>query len=893
MTKHAENLLSDKQELAFAVGPPDVLFSDTQYPAVIDTTALDGANGFIIVGANPGGSAGETVAVGDFNGDGLPDYLIGAPQESPHGSHSGAAYVVFGSGSGFPTDFDLSSINGTNGFKLSGTAAGNQTANSLASAGDINGDGIDDLIVSSIDAGPHGFASGQVYVVFGSASGFPANLDLSTLNGTNGFYINGQTNGVAAGVSVAGIGDINGDGYADLGVTTEAGKAYVVYGHGGTFSVSQELSGINGANGFVMTSTASGNWEISSAGDVNGDGYADLLVASPSDPSGGAAFLVFGGPSLPATLDLDHLTAGQGFKIPGLGTSLVASVASAGDVNGDGYADIVIGAPNAGHGGIAYVVFGSASGPDTTDLTALNGSNGFKIEGIASGDFVGASVASAGDVNGDGYNDIIVSAIDGVTNHAIAYVIFGAPSGLPDVIDVGALDGTNGFAIDGGNAAGTDGNAVSAAGDLNGDGFDDIIVGSNNGGFDGVHSAPGAAAVVYGVAPTEAVDRVGSNVSQTLAGGAFDDTLTGLGGDDALHGNGGNDILVGGAGNDAIDGGAGTDTAQYSGDIADYTIVYSSTAHSFTVTDTRGGSPDGTDTVTNVENFQFADGTLTYDASGNLTGSTGPGTSTTVTTFGADVGEPWTSVATHYDATGSLASQTVVEVSGATWLDTYSTTASAMLWKTDHSDADGNVLTEVVANSDGTFSLTINDVANQYSWKSLTIGFDANWNETGLTGTRDDNTHTVTQGDLDQAYDTAVWYTTPFDPDSNGVAQNDTLTGGGGIDRLYGFDGNDVLGGAGGSDFLDGGHGNDTLTGGAGADTFYFASGDGLDTVTDFTQGTDVIDLHNYGIASFADLQPFMTQSGSDTLIAFDAQDHITLTGVTMTTLTSGDFVFS
>ena len=105
--------------------------------------------------------------------------------------------------------------------------------------------------------------------------------------------------------------------------------------------------------------------------------------------------------------------------------------------------------------------------------------------------------------------------------------------------------------------------------------------------------------------PDTAVNRIGTNVSQTLAGGDFGDILSGLGGDDALWGHGGNDFLYGGAGNDTLRGGDGADTAIYSGNRSDYTITYNSATQTFTLVDTRGGSPDGTDTATGIETFSF------------------------------------------------------------------------------------------------------------------------------------------------------------------------------------------------------------------------------------------------------------------------------------------------
>ena len=124
---------------------------------------------------------------------------------------------MFGKASGFAANIDLSTLDGTTGFKLSGAAADDDSGRSVASAGDVNGDGFADLIVGAKGADPHGnSASGASYVVFGQASGFAANIDLSSLDGTTGFKLSGAAAGDFSGVSVASAGDVNGDGFADL-----------------------------------------------------------------------------------------------------------------------------------------------------------------------------------------------------------------------------------------------------------------------------------------------------------------------------------------------------------------------------------------------------------------------------------------------------------------------------------------------------------------------------------------------------------------------------------------------------------------------------------------------------------------------------------------------------
>src|SRR4051794_3607880 len=160
-----------------------------QFPANIDLSALNGTTGFKLSGVAAYDYSGFSAAsAGDVNGDGFADLIIGAPGVQSSGL-SGTSYVVFGQASGFAANIDLSSLDGTTGFKLRGAAAGDHSGFSVASAGDVNGDGFADLIVGAGSADPNGSASGASYVVFGKASGFAANVDLSSLDGLTGFKL--------------------------------------------------------------------------------------------------------------------------------------------------------------------------------------------------------------------------------------------------------------------------------------------------------------------------------------------------------------------------------------------------------------------------------------------------------------------------------------------------------------------------------------------------------------------------------------------------------------------------------------------------------------------------------------------------------------------------------
>ena len=565
---------------------------------VISLGSLNGPNGYRITGRNDGDQAGRSLRnAGDINGDGLDDFIIGAPSASPNGTqNAGEAYVIFGRTTN-PPSLSLNDLDGNNGFRVSGLAFNDEIGYAVSGAGDVNKDGYGDLIIGApgVEADDDIEDAGAAYVIFGRAT-FTAQLNLEALNGTNGFRLDGIMADARTGASVAHAGDINGDGYDDVligapeaavGGKEWVGQAFAVMGRH-SFPPVINLNTLNGSDGFVINGVAAESSTgkiLRSAGDMNQDGYDDIAIVAGSYLTGrsldtGTIYVIFGQPTFTAKFNLTGLNGSNGFRIEGIakGDNAGRSIAPAGDVNGDGRFDLVIGAPYAAaHTGEAYVVFGQASYPAALNLSALNGSNGFRLVGSDVNGEVGTAVGAA-DVNGDGLEDIIIGASTaGAGSMRFAgrtYVVLGRTS-FGASLSLGAL-GDYGFRLDGAVAGDQTGQTISSAGDINGDGYDEFLIGAPNAG-PGVNNDTGYIYLIQG-GPTLGISlpvtHPGTPNADTLSGTGGNDVMLGHRGNDqvdagdgldVLKGGAGNDILTGGVGADRLIGGTGEDTASYSG----------------------------------------------------------------------------------------------------------------------------------------------------------------------------------------------------------------------------------------------------------------------------------------------------------------------------------------
>jgi hypothetical protein len=463
---------------------------------------------------------GASVATaGDVNGDGFSDVIVGAvnpnPDDDPDG---GAAFVYLGSASG---------LEASAAWTAESDQDNSHFGSSVATAGDVNGDGFSDVIVGAYLYDNGEVNEGRAFVYLGSASGLSTSVDWTAES---------DQSGAAFGFSVASAGDVDGDGFDDVIVGAQRylngefdeGRSFVYHGSGSGLSVS--------AN-WTAESDQVWAWfgtNVATAGDVNADGFSDVIVGAPlftnGETSEGRSFVYLGSGTGLSTVADWTAEGDQAFALFGW------SAATAGDVNGDSYSDVIVGAYSYDNGvtaeGQARVYLGTSTG--------LSPSPAWTIEGDQAAELLGRSVGTAGDVNGDGYSDVIVGASEydnGETDEGRAFVYYGSADGLA---------ASSAWTAEGNQAGALFGSSVANAGDVNGDGFGDVIVGAPQ--YDNGETDEGRAFVYLG--SSTGLDTTAAWTGEPNQAAARYGVSVACAGD--VNGDGYSDVIVGAQGHDNV-----------------------------------------------------------------------------------------------------------------------------------------------------------------------------------------------------------------------------------------------------------------------------------------------------------------------------------------------------
>ena len=469
--------------------------TDARYPVTVDP--LSTSPSWSITGGQEGMALGASVATaGDVNGDGYSDVIVGAPYSDNGAADEGEVVLYLGTATGLSTG---------SAWWVWGGRPNARLGWSVATAGDVNGDGYSDVVVGAPGYDIYASEGGGVFVWHGSASGLGAQHDLSDADWTR--Y--SETAGDQLGFAVGTAGDVNTDGYSEIVIGAPYDDVAGVIDTGTIEVLFGSATGVSAVSRGVYLNQAGAHtgWTVGTAGDFNGDGYGDVFLVAPDlDGTSGVdcgKVVVLYGPDLgfTTTWSKEGLAAGAQFGY---------SVSTAGDVNGDGYGDIVIGAPGASNGqiaeGQAYVFHGAVNPATTPAWTA---------ESDQAAAHLGKAVATAGDVNADGYADIVIGAPEydnGQTDEGQVFAWWGYATGL----GVSGTPANADWTAQGNLADARFGASLFLAGDVDGDGCSDVVVGAPNRPSPGGAAGVGAAYVFRG-AMSGLAGNPGSSGSQASA----------------------------------------------------------------------------------------------------------------------------------------------------------------------------------------------------------------------------------------------------------------------------------------------------------------------------------------------------------------------------------------
>ena len=465
----------------------------------------------------PGGQRdaffGSSVAnAGDVNGDGYSDVIIGATGYDDNQNDEGAAFTFYGSGSGIVSSdsTDPDKITGVRAdIVLESSQANSDLGWSVAGAGDLNGDGYSEMVIGAIHLDLGQADEGAVYIHYGAANGDFAPITTLSSNQTGSQF--GSSVSSAGDVNGDGYDDlIIGVPFYDDLVQTNEGAAFIYYGSAArilTTALPDAILQANQSNSLFGASVAG-------AGDINGDGYGDVIVGAPDyddlvQTDEGAAFIFYGSASGISSSDPANSDPTAGIRAEVVlqsnqtGAKFGLTVAAAGDINGDGFSDLIVGADHYVDGetgeGAVFLFHGSANSLVSSDPTDPDPLTGIKADAVLQVNQVsallGRTVAGIGDVNADGYDDVIAGAVTHPQNGPSVFIFHGSDNGIasshpadPDLVTGIKADAELRMPH----------SSIASAGDVNRDGYDDVVVGDVY--YDGGESGEGAAFIFYGSA---------------------------------------------------------------------------------------------------------------------------------------------------------------------------------------------------------------------------------------------------------------------------------------------------------------------------------------------------------------------------------------------------------